>query len=132
VEFEEIWEDVKGYEGLYQVSNMGRVKSLARIVEHPPQGTLTVKEKILTPSKNRVGYLQVRLSKSSTECLKYIHRLVAEAFILNPDNKPQVNHISGRKNQNDIKNLEWSSRSSNIKRFAAMYRLGFKITNLSK
>lgn len=104
---QEIWKDVKGFEGLYQVSNMGNVKSLGRKVYNYFQ-----KERILQPAKIN-GYLRVALFKDS-HCKNYlVHRLVAEHFITNPDNKPQINHKDGNKENNVWTNLEWNTSKEN-------------------
>lgn len=113
----EIWKDVKGYEGLYQVSNLGRVKSLDAYVN---VGIKNVKKalrkgKYLKATVNRCGYFIVELSKNGTRKTTTIHRLVASAFIDNPHNKPCVNHIDGNKQNNYISNLEWCTHSENIK-----------------
>lgn len=112
---EEIWRDIVDYEGLYQVSNLGRVRSLDRYVKTTPNGIETTrlhKGKILTPKINR--YAQVALSKNGVPSYHYIHRLVAIAFIPNPDNKPEVNHINGlEKLNNCVDNLEWATRKEN-------------------
>lgn len=100
----EVWKDIAGYEGLYQVSNRGRVKSLARN---------TTKGGILTELECRNGYVRVQTSRGNTREKFLIHRLVAQAFILNPKNKPQVNHIDGNKKNNNLKNLEWVTAKEN-------------------
>ena len=82
----EKWQDIKGCEGEYQISNEGRVKSLKR-------------NKILTPREHQKGYLQVHLRVSGKDIVPKVHRLVAEAFIDNPDNLPQVNHILNQKGE---------------------------------
>lgn len=94
----EIWRDVNGYEGLYQVSNYGRVKSLAK------NGR---KELILKLSKTIWGYLDIQLYKNGRNHHERIHRLVAKAFIPNPNNLPQVNHIDLNRQNNRVDNLEW-------------------------
>ena len=105
---EEIWKDIEGYEGLYQVSNFGRVKSLERWRKGNGKSVL-VKGKIKCPRDNGRGYYVVNLYKNNQRKVEYIHRLVAMAFIPNPNNLPQVNHKSEIKNDNSVGNLEWCS-----------------------
>lgn len=97
----EIWKDVIGYEKLYQVSNMGRIKNLT-------------KEKILKPYHCTKGYLQVKLFKDKKSKIIITHRLVGITFLPNPENKPQINHINGVKDDNRLNNLEWVTQSENI------------------
>lgn len=104
----EIWRDIKDYEGLYQISNFGRVKSL------PRNGTIST-ERILKPLLTGRGYYKVTLSKHNKAKYPSIHRLVAEAFILNPDNLPQINHKDGNKTNNKVGNLEWCTSLENVK-----------------
>lgn len=110
---EEIWKDVIGFEGYYQVSNLGKVRSLDRIVEHTYSKKLTLKGVEMKPQINFGGYCQVRLCKDNNTRGYVIHRLVAQAFIPNPDNKPQVNHINGIKTDNRVENLEWVTHREN-------------------
>ena len=106
----EIWKPVVGYEGLYQVSNMGRVKSLERKVPKG-YGERTVKERILKLRIGRDGYLKIGLYGSTGKQKWFqVHRLVGEAFIQNPDEKPQINHINEIKTDNRACNLEWYSK----------------------
>lgn len=113
----ETWADIEGYEGLYQVSTLGRVRSLDRITQctncYGNKVDVTIRGKLLRGSKDFAGYLVVMLygSKSRTTCK--VHRLVAKAFISNPENKPEVNHIDGDKSNNYVDNLEWVTGSEN-------------------
>ena len=108
----EIWKDVVGYEGLYQVSNQGRVKSLERKLPHWRGGERIQKERILKPVVVG-GYLRVGLSVDGKLKMLRVHRLVCEAFHENPDNKSDVNHINENKTDNRAVNLEWSTRREN-------------------
>jgi len=106
----EIWKDVVGYEGLYQVSNIGNVKRIAG------SKSVNSKEKLLTSQKIKKGYLRVALTKNSFVKWKLIHVLVLEAFLGKPDFcKAQVNHKNGIKTDNTIENLEWCTQSENQK-----------------
>ena len=101
----EEWRDIKGYEGLYQVSNLGRVKSL--------NYKNTGKEEILSNIPRKDGYSIAGLSKNSKSKPFYVHRLVALHFIPNPNNLPQVNHKDENKENNKVSNLEWCTQSYN-------------------
>ena len=105
---DEIWKDIQGYEGQYQVSNYGRIKSLSRKISNGT-GYYISKEKILKGHVNTKGYIQVELQGKPL----LVHRLVAEAFIENPYDKPQVNHIDGDKSNNMTTNLEWVTNGEN-------------------
>ena len=105
---EEIWKDIKGYEGLYQVSNLGRVKSLKRVVVRNNNRPLLVEEKILKPHILKKGkYLRIGLTKNGIRKMYLVHRLVSEAFIPNPNNYQQVNHKDENTSNNCVSNLEY-------------------------
>ncbi len=110
---EEIWKPVVGYEGLYEVSNLGRVRSVDRLVNHPSGSKSLRKSKLLSPNMTR-GYLCVHLSKNCKVTSQRVHRLVAEAFIPNPYNLPMINHKNEVKSDNSIDNLEWCDCNYNI------------------
>ena len=105
----EIWKDIEGYEGLYKISNFGNVKSI--FVDQASKE----KEQILKTTKSSTGYIHVQLYKDGKSSTVNIHRLVAIAFIPNPFNKPEVNHIDSDRTNNNASNLEWVTHSENIK-----------------
>lgn len=109
----EEWRDIKGYEGIYQISDCGRVKSLGRMV-HMHNGYRYTNERFLRPDIKKNGYLFYHLYPGDrTEKSEYAHRLVAQAFIPNPSHKKDVNHIDGNKLNNCVDNLKWVTRSEN-------------------
>lgn len=114
---EEIWKDIKGYEGIYQASNLGRIKALARTWYSGKSG-YTKKSKPEQIMKYRLSkntnYCLLKLVKAGREKHLYVHRLVAETFIPNPDNLPEVNHKDGNKENNCVDNLEWVTSKENI------------------
>ena len=111
----EIWKPIKGYEGFYEVSNFGRVKSLERKVKANFHfgNTRTYKERILK-SGNVKGYQQVTLRNGISKH-EFIHRLVAEAFVPNPKGYKTINHIDGNKKNNCADNLEWCTQKENVR-----------------
>ena len=112
----EEWKDIKGFEGIFKISNLGRIKSLARYVGDY-RGKRLKREKILKPSDNGNGYLVLKVNtdngKGKTKVF-YVHRLVAEHFIPNPLNKKYVNHLDFNKYNNVCTNLEWCSQQENV------------------
>lgn len=113
---EEIWKDIAGYEGKYQVSNFGRVKRLSKVVRSRG-GFRTLTTKLLSPQTNKKKnfYYFIRLYKNGISKPFFIHRLVANAFIPNPQKLPQVNHKDGDKRNNVVENLEWCTASENVR-----------------
>jgi hypothetical protein len=110
----EIWKFVDGYLNLYSVSNFGSVKRNDGCVLRG-KSKVFVKGRVLSLKKHRDGYLNVNLSINGSQKTEGIHRLVAKAFIPNPKNKPDVNHIDGNKLNNCVENLEWATKSENSK-----------------
>ena len=115
----EIWKDIEGYEGKYQVSNLGNVKSLSYLG--------TGKEKLLKPFKTEDGYLFIGLNKNNKRKFYKIHRLVAQAFIDNPNNYPIINHKDENKRNNNMNNLEWCTIKYNINYGTATKRRSEKL-----
>ena len=126
---EEIWKDVVGYKGLYQVSNLGKVKSYSRVVRCKG-GFRTQPSKVLSPQtdKRKNFYNFVRLYKNGISKPFFVHRLVANAFIPNPQNIPQVNHKDGNKLNNNVDNLEWCSTRENC---LHAFRLGLNTPQIT-
>lgn len=109
----EEWRDIKGYEDWYQISNFGRVRSLDREVVYSNKKKYKYVGKILNPTLKKTGYYYVSLSKNNVRPKFDVHRLVAMAFLDNPNNYPCVNHIDGVKTNNNVSNLEWCTFSQN-------------------
>lgn len=108
----EVWKDIEGFEGLYQISSLGNVKTLSYGPKNVRQ--LSNKSKILKQSLSSSGYLHVQLYKQGKSKTIMTHILVAKAFVDNPSNKREVNHIDGNKSNNNMNNLEWVTRSENL------------------
>ena len=103
---DEIWKDIEGYEGLYQVSNLGRIKSLVK--------NGCKQEKITTGALRKDGYMMIYLSKNGKKKYHSVHRIVAKVFIPNPNNLPYVNHKNENKADNRAINLEWCDAKYNV------------------
>ena len=110
----EEWKDLVGWEGLYQVSSLGQIKSLAHRIIRSNGWTQTFRERILTQTPEKDGYLQVTLCLNSEYTTYKVHRLVAQHFIGNPFDKPDVNHKDLNKANNEAGNLEWTTKKQNI------------------
>ena len=110
----EEWRTIEGYEGLYEVSNLGRVRSLDMYVKGRYGNYRLHKGKVLSPAKDKNGYLKVNLCYNGKDKIIRVHRLVAGAFVSNPDNLPEVNHKDEDKTNNNVENLEWCNRKDNI------------------
>jgi hypothetical protein len=107
------WRDVDGYEGYYQVSDLGQVRSLPRLIQQGKRKVF-IKGRILKQNSDTNGYQIVVLSKDGIHKSCRMHRIVAEAFLPNPEGKTEVNHINGNKKDNRAVNLEWNSRKENV------------------
>ncbi len=112
----EIWHPVAGFETHYEVSNLGRVRSIERYANNGHNnGLRKLRSRVLKPSVGKAGYPLVTFSVDNIQSSHNIHRLVARAFIPNESNKPQVNHKDGDKTNNRVDNLEWATCSENMK-----------------
>ena len=126
---EEIWKDIEGYEGKYKVSNYGRVKSLQRISKN---GT-KIKERILNPSPQKNGYVQVHLSTDDGYRWELVHRLVANAFLRRKtESDCIVNHLDNNPSNNKLDNLEWTTYKGNMQWAAKQGRMRCKHDNIKK
>lgn len=112
--FMEIWKPIAGFDGCYEVSNLGHVKSIGRLCKRKLfGGFMKVKERIMKPHLNKFGYQQIYLSRGGVRKRYSVHRLVALSYIPNPNGKPNVNHIDGNPKNNKVENLEWCTQSEN-------------------
>lgn len=109
----EIWKPIEGFEGHYEVSNTGKIKSLERQRITKGGGVTIVHERLLKQKISKFGYCEVSLLKNAKHKTFKVHRLVAFAFIPNPENKPEINHKDGNKLNNSASNLEWNTPLEN-------------------
>jgi len=124
----EKWLPVVGYEGIYEVSNLGRVKGLARVSSKNKKGSYrNIEEKIRPSFDDGKGYRRIELSKNGVNRKYFVHKLVAMAFIPNPENKADVNHLLGNKSDNRSWMIEWATKSEN--RRHAIDVLGVRIAS---
>ena len=114
VEGQEIWKPINDYEGYYEASNKGHIRSVERLV-NCKNGKRLSPATILKPSLGQWGYEQVTLRKEGSKKTVRVNRIIARTFIPNPNNLPQVNHIDGNKTNNNVENLEWCDASHNMK-----------------
>lgn len=124
----EIWQEIRGYEGLYKVSNLGRVKSENRVVMRSNGAPQTFSEKIIAQRDNSNGYYRVMLWKDGKQEYRFVHRLVAEAFVQNVDNKPVVDHIDFDRHNNNAENLRWCTQAENLGRSREFGRIKSNIS----
>ena len=108
----EVWKEVKGYEELYKVSNLGKVYRIGGHVKRLNH-LMYIPIKVMKPLDNGMGYLRIKLTKGNKPKRVMLHRIIAEAFIPNPENKRCVNHIDGNKKNNLLSNLEWCTHTEN-------------------
>lgn len=125
----EIWRDIPGYEGYYQVSNLGRIKTLDRYVKHWRGGLLLRKSQLLKLNYDADGYIIVGLSKNGKTLTNKVHRLVAQVFIPNPNNLPVVNHKDENKSNNCVWNIEWCTVDYNNKYGDRLYNVSIHRIN---
>lgn len=131
----ELWRDIPGYEGYYQASSFGRIRGVDRTVKTFGGGNVLLKSKIIKFKKNNHPYFSIKLHKDGIGKLRSVHRFIAETWIPNPENKPQVNHLDGNKKNNRVDNLAWATRSENAKHavlFGLMKPLKGEDVNFSK
>jgi hypothetical protein len=123
----EHWKDVVGYEGLYQVSNMGNVRSLDRVIQQEGKSPYVWEGRMLSPASDRYGYKQAHFLVKGERKHPYVHRMVAEAFIPNPNGYKEVNHMDENPGNNRVDNLEWCDRVYNVRYGTGQERRAAKI-----
>lgn len=130
----EVWQDVEGFEGVYKVSTYGRVKSVERKIWNG-QGYYTYKERFKTLCPHKWGYYQVKLSDNNIDTMHLVHRLVAETFIPNFNNRQELDHIDGNPANNRVENLKWCTHTENMNNPVTKERISIgqkKITKIWK
>lgn len=125
----EIWKDVVGYEGFYQVSNLGNVK---RVGSFRGVNKAYLNNYYLKPKDNGKGYYRIKLTVNNKSKRVMLHRIIAEAFISNPNNYPYINHINAIRKDNRLENLEWCTQSQNCLHSVKMGTWGSLKKNLKK
>lgn len=122
----EKWKPIPGYEGFYEASDMGRIRSVAHYIKHPRNNSmpLIVKGKIRKPRYDKNGYAILNMTKDGKTKTNKVHRMVAMAFIPNPDNYHQIDHINGKVYDNRIENLRWCTTQQNTKYRDEKYQIG--------
>lgn len=111
---QETWKDVVGYEGLYMVSNLGRIKSIDRVVKGKRKGAMKRKGHLMKPFSHPSGYLQIGLCKDGEINKQLLHRIVAISFLKNPENLPEVNHKNSDRKDCSVINIEWCDKDQNM------------------
>lgn len=109
----EVWKDIPGFEGYYEASTLGYIRSKERLVKYKKDGVRIMKSHILKPKIMNKGYYEVILSKNNKQHSYRLHRLIATTFIPNPNNLPYINHIDENKLNNSVSNLEWCTPKYN-------------------
>lgn len=125
----EIWRDVYGYEGFYQVSNCGNVRSLSRTVQRLNNSDLTLRGRVCSQTLSDKGYLTVGLCRDNRIKRVYVHKLVAIAFVDNPNNLTEINHIDENPLNNRVENLEWCTHKQNMNHGTVKRRISDKLLN---
>lgn len=110
----ETWHSPKDCEGIFEVSSLGRIRSVDRDIHCPLNGSRRMRGRLLSPSPMKTGYLSVDYSEKGKRKVLYVHRLVAGVFCANPNGWPHVNHIDGNKENNHPDNLEWCTHKQNM------------------